>query len=125
MDNYIPGVCNIGVKERQFRRNIGIVAGFISVAYLVVILALKLELVAKLLIFIPIFTAVISYLQFRMHFCAEFGILGKYNFSKNLGRALSVEETEALLKDRATALKIILYSFVLSFVATATIIVLL
>lgn len=124
MNDYIPGVCNIGKKEQKARMNIALVAFAISLIYLMLIIIFSTVSVVKLFIFVPIFISTVSYLQYKMHFCAEFGILGKYNFTEKIGNTLSVESIEYLKLDRVKALKILSYSLLFSVASTLLVLVL-
>lgn len=124
-NKYIPGVCNIGPKEMAFRKSAGIAGLALTILFLILEIIFKLSTPFKLLVFIPIFLTSISFLQYKMHFCAEFGILGKFNFTDELGHVLSVEQKEYLKLDRIKAAKIILYSFVISIILTVAVVVLL
>lgn len=123
MSNYIPGVCNIGKKEEQARKSIALVAFSVSLIYLMLIIIFNFVSVIKLFIFIPVFISIVSYLQYRMHFCAEFGILGKYNFTEKIGITSSIENKEYLKLDRAKALKILSYSLLISVSLTLLVLV--
>ncbi len=117
-NKYIPGVCNIGTAERNYRKNAGILAVALGILMFFAFYAMRVKPYLYLLEFIPIYTAAISFLQYKFHFCAEFGILGKYNFEDKIGRALTVNEKESLKLDRRKALKIILYSFAITLILT-------
>lgn len=109
-DKYIPGVCNIGPAELRRRKQ----GGWFGLAAAIFLYALLLYFDAprawRLLIFFPATLASIGFLQARMHFCAYFGVLGVFNFSKDIGKTETVEQKEFRAMDRRKALQIILYS---------------
>jgi hypothetical protein len=115
MDKYKPGVCNIGFKQRRIRLILGIISLVLALVYLLFIKVIGLSKVLNLLNLLLIFYGVIGIMQYQMHFCAEFGILGKYDFDKG---KFSVEEKKALTQDRIKAFKIILYSLLISITLT-------
>jgi len=123
-NNYIPGTCNIGKTERRFRRNGGILGLLLTTFFLIIIITFRLSMLYKLIIFFPVFISTISFLQYQMHFCAEFGILGKYNFTEKFGNKLTVED-QYLQVDRIKAIKIIGYSVVISLLITFIVVVVL
>jgi len=114
MNEYIPGVCNIGLSERKNRRligGLGLIVGF----GLTIILAPSL---IKLIVFIPYFVAAIGILQDRLHFCANIGLPGIFNF-KELGNLTKIDNNEFRKKDRNKALQIIGLSLISAIIATA------
>jgi hypothetical protein len=123
-NEYIPGVCNIGNKERVLRRNMGIFLALASIIHIVLIFVFDVSTIVKLLLFFPVFSSALSLIQYQMKFCAELGILGKYNFTDKLGQHFSVEQMEFIQKDRVKALKIVLYSFVIGVVVTSVVYIL-
>ena len=115
-NEYIPGVCNIGPEERKFRRNSGLVSIAVAIIYLLFLYWTKAQNIYRVFLFLPFFTAAISLLQDRMHFCAEFGLLGAYNLGNVFGHVNHVKNKEYNSIDRKKALKIILYSFLIAIV---------
>ena len=116
--DYIPGICNIGSEERTIRRNTGYVSLILSIILILLLIELKASKVFNLIIFFPILLASISFLQDQMHFCAAFGLKGVYNFGKKILKPARIEELEYIKKDREKALKIIIYSLIISFTIT-------
>lgn len=118
MDKYVPGVCNIGKREREFRRKSGYLAAALGILLVIILLVTGAQRYFRLVLFIPVFTSAVSLLQDRMHFCAELGMLGAYNFEDKLGRKTTVTEKEFINKDRLKALQIIFLSFVIGLIVT-------
>lgn len=125
MSKYVPGVCNIGKEEELLRKNIAVISFAVSLIYLILIISFNLIPIIKIFIFIPIFISIISFLQYKMHFCAEFGILGKYNSTNKIGETIGVEQSEYLRLDRIKALKILSYSLLISVAVTLVVLILL
>ncbi len=61
----------------------------------------------RLLLFLPAMGAATGYLQAALHFCANFGMRGVFNFSDRLRDTESVAAAEARAQDRRKALQII------------------
>lgn len=101
-DQYVPGVCNIGLAEIQRRRNSGI-AGAVGAA---VVLAATLVTGApkpfRVLTILPASVAASGFLQARMHFCAGFGMRGVFNFGAT-GTTDTIEQAEFRNEDQRTA----------------------
>ncbi len=119
MENkYIPGVCNIGPKEIESRRNFGIAGATLSVVAAIILFLLGVPNLYRLIIFLPIFASACGFLQAKFHFCAEFGMMGVFNFSDTLRKTETVVQAEFRRKDRIKAIKIFLLSFVIASIIT-------
>ena len=111
MDEYQPGVCNIGSAEitmrnayrldwsRSYRRSLRLVLVLFHVPAL-----------WRLSLFVPAFFAATGFLQGFMHFCAGFGMRGVFNFGAQVGKTEEVEQAEYRRKDKQKALQILAYS---------------
>lgn len=110
-EKYIPGVCNIGPKERQSRLISGILGFAIGGIIMLVILALKLNPLLLLISWGLFFAGFMGYYQYSLHFCAQFGIRGVFNINNAIGNTTSVQNKEFAIQDRQKAIKIIIYSF--------------
>lgn len=64
----------------------------------------------RLVIFIPAMMTAVGFLQARMHFCANFGLRGVFNFGPEVGKVEYLELPEFKAMDRRKALQIIAYS---------------
>jgi fatty acid desaturase len=107
---YIPGVCNIGPAERARRRQSGLLAAAVTIALLMILMAIHTPTSWRLLIFLPATAASIGYLQSAFHFCAGFGMRGLYNVVNSAGITNDVQSEEFRRKDRSKALTIVAYS---------------
>jgi hypothetical protein len=107
---YIAGTCNIGPAERRARRMAGW-AGLILTAFLWAIFAYA-DIASPwyLVLFFPATLAASGFLQSVFHFCAAFGMKGVYNFGTKTGKTTSVEQEEALKKDRRKSVWILFLS---------------
>lgn len=102
---YAPGACNIGPAEIARRRRSGHLGSLVTMALLAVLIAVDAPPLARLLIALPAAGAAAGYLQAWFRFCAAFGFRGIFNFDA-LGRAQSVADRAAALKDRRRAAQI-------------------
>jgi hypothetical protein len=108
-DTYAPGACNIGPAEIARRRRIGHVGVLATAAVLTLLLAVHADPAWRLILILPAATAAAGYLQAALHFCANFGFRGVYNFGE-LGPTERVVAEEAIARDRRRALLISLGS---------------
>ncbi len=109
---YIPGVCNIGPAEIARRRRAGHLGAVVTVATLLVLLALGVPPLVRFVIALPAAVAAVGYLQALLRFCAGFGSLGEFNFGP-LGRAQRVADPADRGRDRVRSLQIFAASAVI------------
>lgn len=114
---YIPGSCNIGKSEIRRRQVVGLVGLFFSVSSLVALISVSAPRQARLGIFLPLMVASVGYVQSRSKFCLAYGFAGTFNLGK-LGDIARVSDPSERAADRATALKILIKSFVLASLST-------
>jgi len=110
-NQYIPGVCNIGRSEIKMRRFAGWVGLVITIILYGSLVYLGVPRIWRLIIFIPSALAAIGFLQARMHFCANFGMRGIFNFGE-IGNTDTVDQAEFRAADRRKAMQIIAYSVI-------------
>jgi len=119
MENkYIPGVCNIGKKETEFRRRFGYAGVTLSVVTAIFLYLLGAPNIFRIIIFLPVFTASFGLSQAYFHFCAEFAMVGVFNFSDTLRKTETVMQAEFRRKDRLKAIKILAISFAIASIAS-------
>jgi len=123
-NEYIPGKCNIGEAERKLRRRSGYLSIAVACIFLIFLYSVQAAHLVRVFLFLPLFIATISFLQDRFHFCAEFGILGVYNFGEIFNRLSHPNKKEFVEKDRRRALQIILYSIVIALLVTLLVVAL-
>ena len=104
---YQPGTCNIGPAETAARRRAGHIGALVTLIAFVFLIVVAAPALWRLLLFLPAATAASGYLQARLHFCANFGLRGVFNFSDRLRDTESVLAVEARARDRRKALQII------------------
>lgn len=105
--DYIPGMCNINRAEIAYRCK----AGYISLLILIVIAALLFTFDApnwtRLVLFVPFFLTIISFLQAKKKFCVSYGASGKQNATEGSKAATAVNPQDALAdKKRARQLNV-------------------
>ena len=105
LDEYQPGVCNIGPAEIARRRMSGHLALAVTAIGFAVLVGLGLPHWTRLLLLLPAAGAATGYIQAQLHFCAGFGSRGVFNFGA-LGNVRSVQDLEARRADMRRSLQI-------------------
>lgn len=118
MNEYIPGICNIGKIEMEDRKKSAIASLSISVVAFITMLLLGAPSIFRLILFIPVFGGMLGLLQYYFHFCAAFALKGVFNFSEKLKQTETVSDKAFRRKDQLMALKIFFLSFVFSSIIT-------
>jgi hypothetical protein len=103
--SYQPGVCNIGPAEIRRRRIAGHVGAVATVALFVVLAAAGVPHLLRLVVAIPAAVSATGYIQARLHFCANYGSRGVFNFG-DPGSVETVADAEARAKDRRRSARI-------------------
>ena len=106
-EEYIPGVCNIGKKEIERRKQAAIFSVVLCIVCITLIQWLEADRIWKLLLFIPAASLGVSFQQWYFKFCVAFGIKGVFNFG-GIGKTFSVEQKEYFRKDRIKAWQMII-----------------
>jgi hypothetical protein len=106
-EEYIPGVCNIGKKEIERRKQAAIFSVALCIVCITLIQWLEADRIWKLLLFIPAASLGVSFQQWYFKFCVAFGIKGVFNFG-GIGKTFSVEQKEYFRKDRIKAWQMII-----------------
>ena len=110
IDEYRPGVCNIGPEEIARRRRSGHIALIATMVAFVVLVAIGAPPLARLLLVLPAGAAASGYLQAWLRFCAGFGARGVFNFGP-VGPMHEVLDADAKARDRSRARQIGLAAF--------------
>jgi hypothetical protein len=108
-DNYIPGVCNIGLEEIKKRNLVGSIALIITVIVYLFFVYFDVSKGFRFLIFIPAVISAAGFIQARMHFCFYYGLAQMFNFD-SIGKTSKVENDEFVAKDKKRARQIIYYA---------------
>jgi hypothetical protein len=110
---YQPGVCNIGPREIARRRAIGVAGLVSSLVLAVALVALDAPPVARALVVIPLWGALISLEQARRKFCAGFAYAGIRSVSGS-DATESVPDAADLAADRRAARTLVAYCGVIA-----------
>ena len=107
---YKPGACNIGKNEIKKRYAFG-VAGFALTAVLLFLyLYYNVSVGLFILLIIPLFAGFEGFYQGRLHFCAGFGMAGKYDFKGTRNEAGRVKDRKQHRLDVLRSMSIHIYS---------------
>ena len=118
-DGYVPGACNIGPWEIRRRRAFG-VAGFIAAAVVLAGLVIAgASAPARLLVLLPAWGGMFSWLQARRRFCAAFAMAGISNFADGDEGRQAVADPEARKADARAVMRLTRDSFLVAVAVTA------
>jgi hypothetical protein len=106
LDDYVPGVCNIGGADVRARAAIGWIGVVATVLVAAVVLVLDTHPAFMLLVAIPAYVAATGHLQARARFCVGYAAAGRYGFGASRGPTGRVADDANLAADRATARRI-------------------
>jgi hypothetical protein len=104
---YVPGKCNIGKAETRLRLTVGWAGAVVTLLLGAFLLAGGAPPLWRLTLFLTTGMSAAGFFQASMHFCANFGLRGIFNVQDTVGTTQSVDEIEALKKDRAKAIQIL------------------
>lgn len=113
---YVPGVCNIGQAEIVRRLQFGWIGVAATVILAVLLHAIRVPAGWRLVLFLPAAGGAVGLLQGYMHFCADFGMRGVFNFGPDLGKTDTVGQAEYRRKDRRKAISIVIWTLVIGVV---------
>ncbi|HEY1085654.1 MAG TPA: hypothetical protein VGE34_02920 [Candidatus Saccharimonadales bacterium] len=101
--SYIPGMCNINKAEIAKRRRTMQVGIAVTIVLLMVLVFFQVNIFFRsVVLFVPLYITVISYLQVQNKFCAFYGMTGQQNAVEGHKKAEKVAREAALVdKDRA------------------------
>lgn len=118
--DYVPGVCNIGVAERNRRKQLGWIGIILTFAGLLIfdflVINHDLHPFFGFILVLPAFLAAIGMLQSQQQFCVAFGLTNVYNFKPTIGPKVLIENKDARNTDRKIAIKMIIQSIILSLI---------
>jgi hypothetical protein len=121
--DYRPGACNIGPREIAKRRAFGI-AGIVATVVLgAVLLVIDAPQIARAIVLIPLWGAIVSLEQARRKFCAAFAYAGIRSVNGS-DATESVARAADLALDRAAARRLVAECGVIAAAITAVFIVL-
>jgi hypothetical protein len=103
--SYQAGVCNIGTAETRRRRMAGHAGALAAAVIYVALVAAGSAHALRLIVALPAAMSAVGYIQARLHFCANYGSRGVFNFG-DLGSLDAVQDDAARAKDRRRSLEI-------------------
>ena len=121
--DYVPGVCNINHSEIAYRKKAVYVGVVATVTLFGVLYLLDVQAYTRVILFVPIFIAVIGYLQTKNKFCVAYGASGKQNARNGSGTAEKVNDIDARRKDKQRANAMNIQAAVLSIIFTIILVV--
>ena len=121
--DYVPGVCNINHSEIAYRKKAVYVGVVATVTLFGVLYLLGVQAYTRVILFVPIFIAVIGYLQTKNKFCVAYGASGKQNARNGSGTAEKVNDIDARRKDKQRANAMNIQAAVLSIIFTIILVV--
>jgi len=113
---YIPGVCNIGPAERARRIRGGWAGLIVTLVLEGLFVIFHVGAAWRLILILPAMVGATGFLQAAFHFCAAFGFSGVFNFTPDVGKTDTVEQSESRRKDRAKALQIVFVAVLIGIV---------
>lgn len=121
--DYRPGACNIGPREIAKRRAYGTAGIVATVVLAVVLVAIDAPKIARAIVLVPLWGALISLEQARRKFCAGFAYAGIRSVNGS-DATESVADPADLAVDRATARRLVAYCGAFALVITAVFVLL-
>jgi hypothetical protein len=117
---YVPGVCNIGIREIRRRQLVGGIGLFLTISTILSFYHQHSSRMARFGTFLPALVMSIGYLQARKKFCLGFGFSGLFNFGK-LGSTHRVISEEDRKIDRQAAIRLFGEAALLAAAVTAVV----
>ena len=114
---YIPGSCNIGIREIRRRQLFAGIGMFLTISTVVGFYHQHASRIARFGTFLPAFVMSIGYLQARKKFCLAFGLSGLFNFG-TLGNTKRVVSEIDRKIDRAAVIRLFSQAVVLASAVT-------
>ena len=121
--DYRPGVCNIGPREIARRRAFGVSGIVASVVLGIVLVAIDAPQIARAIVLVPLWGAIISLEQARRKFCAGFAYAGIRSVNGS-DATESVADPADLARDRAAARWLVAYCGAIAVAITAVFVLL-
>lgn len=115
-NQYVPGVCNIGIYEIRRRKIFSFVGYIMFFGMLIYFFVMDTPPLLRATLAIPALIQSINYLQVTNKFCVNFGLRQMYNFSDS-SNTQHITDDESIKKDYEKSLRIILLSLLISVLA--------
>src|SRR4051812_39677350 len=104
--DYRPGACNIGPREIAKRRAFGVAGIAATFVLAIVLVAIDAPQIARAIVLIPLWGALVSLEQARRRFCAAFAFAGIRSVNGS-DATESVADAADLAVDRAAATRMV------------------
>jgi hypothetical protein len=114
VDGYLAGACNIGPWEIRRRRAFAIVGFAAAAALLAALVAVHVPAVARVVLLLPLWGGMFSWLQARRRFCAGFAVAGIANFGDGETTRRSIADEAARRADLRAVARMTRDSFLLA-----------
>lgn len=114
---YIPGVCNIGIKERQDRLRMGVAGIMLASGWTFLGYVWVFPIFLKFFVFIPTFLGILGSLQYWFRFCVYHAFKEEQNIDDEAIPVL-VSDDKAVDLDKQKAVFLTLISLLFSFLYT-------
>lgn len=111
---YSPGITNINEREAKSRRESGFLSVFATLIIFVFLVIINAPTPAFAVLIVPLWFAVLSYLQSTKYFCVRFAINKVHNANRKSQEPLKVVSEKAHRKDRTRANELIAISTAIS-----------
>ena len=121
---YVAGACNIGPWEIRRRRTFAVVALVAAAAMLALLVAMDAPQATRLLVFLPLWGGMFSWLQARRRFCAGYAVGRISNFGDGTASLQAVTDAAAHREDLKAVARMARDSFLLALVPTAVVVLL-
>lgn len=108
---YQPGVCNIGRFERRRRFALGVISLLIVIGIVAGVLSLGWPSESVVVTWPLMYAAAVGFIQYRVHFCGGFALLGVFNVGDGTRKVTDPRATEA---DRRRALRLHIWATIVS-----------
>ena len=120
VDYYIPGTCNIGLREIRRRQLVGGIGLFLTISTILGFYHQHASHLARFGTFLPAVVMFMGYLQARKKFCLAFGLAGLFNFGKLGGTTRVISDGDRKI-DREAAIKLMAQAVLLAAALTAVV----
>lgn len=111
--HYIPGNCNIGVKELSVRKKFLVLFSILTFFFTTCAFVFPTSIWVWVLLVLCAFSAFVLFYEVRYRFCVIFGFFNLYNF-KNLGHLDEVKNVQHQKVDRKKVWEINIFSFMIA-----------
>jgi len=123
-DGYQAGACNIGPWEIRRRRAFSVASFAVAAVLLVLLVVADAPQVARLLVFLPLWGGMFSWLQARRRFCAGYAVGRVSNFGDGVASTKAVTDAAAHREDLKAVARMTRDSFLLALIPAAIVVLL-